>query len=41
MDAIAELLAELRGEPAPAERWDPVKHGQKETGRLDRKDGSR
>ena len=23
MDAIAALLAELRGEPAPAERWDP------------------
>lgn len=35
MDAIAALLAELRGEPAPAERWDPTKHGQKETGRLD------
>lgn len=35
MDAIAALLAELREEPAPAERWDPAKHGQKETGRLD------
>jgi 1-acyl-sn-glycerol-3-phosphate acyltransferase len=35
MDAIAGLLAELRHEPAPAERWDPTKHGQKETGRLD------
>lgn len=35
MDAIAALLAELRGEPAPAERWDPVVHGQKETGRLE------
>ncbi|GGR23532.1 1-acyl-sn-glycerol-3-phosphate acyltransferase [Agromyces mediolanus] len=35
MDAIAELLAELRGEPAPAERWDPVVHGQKETGRIE------
>ncbi|MGI9824008.1 lysophospholipid acyltransferase family protein [Agromyces sp. Marseille-Q5079] len=35
MDAIAALLAELRGEPAPAERWDPTKHGQNETGRLD------
>ncbi|MFC9559508.1 lysophospholipid acyltransferase family protein [Agromyces sp. NPDC056965] len=35
MDAIAELLAELRGEPAPAERWDPTQHGQKETGRLE------
>jgi len=35
MDAIAELLAELRGEPAPPERWDPSAHGQRETGRLD------
>jgi len=35
MDAIAELLAELRGEPAPPERWDPTAHGQRETGRLD------
>jgi 1-acyl-sn-glycerol-3-phosphate acyltransferase len=35
MKAIAELLAELRGEPAPAERWDPTQHGQKETGRLE------
>jgi 1-acyl-sn-glycerol-3-phosphate acyltransferase len=35
MNAIAALLAELRGEPAPAERWDPSAHGQKETGRLE------
>jgi 1-acyl-sn-glycerol-3-phosphate acyltransferase len=35
MDAIAALLGELRGEAPPAERWDPAKHGQKETGRLD------
>ncbi|MFF2270894.1 lysophospholipid acyltransferase family protein [Agromyces sp. NPDC058136] len=35
MDAIAELLAEIRHEPAPAERWDPAAHGQKETGRLE------
>lgn len=35
MDAIAALLAEVRHEPAPAERWDPVAHGQKETGRLE------
>jgi len=35
MDAIAALLAEVRGEPAPPERWDPAAHGQKETGRLD------
>lgn len=35
MDAIAALLAELRGEPAPAERWNPAAHGQKDTGRLE------
>ena len=35
MDAIAALLAELRGEQAPAKRWDPTQHGQKETGRLE------
>jgi 1-acyl-sn-glycerol-3-phosphate acyltransferase len=35
MDRIAQLLAELRGIPAPAERWNPAAHGQKETGRLD------
>ncbi|WP_395242859.1 lysophospholipid acyltransferase family protein [Agromyces sp. MMS24-K17] len=35
MDAIAALLAELRGEPAPAERWDPAVHGQKEIGRIE------
>ncbi|WP_394552413.1 lysophospholipid acyltransferase family protein [Agromyces sp. MMS24-JH15] len=35
MDAIAALLAQLRGEPAPAERWDPVVHGQKEIGRIE------
>ena len=35
MDAIAALLAEVRDEPAPAERWDPAAHGQKETGRLE------
>ncbi|WP_417564547.1 lysophospholipid acyltransferase family protein [Microbacterium sp.] len=35
MDAVAELLSQLRGTPAPAERWDPAQHGQKETGRLD------
>ncbi|WP_448810344.1 lysophospholipid acyltransferase family protein [Agromyces bauzanensis] len=35
MNAIAALLSELRGEPAPAERWDPAAHGQKETGRLE------
>lgn len=35
MDRIAALLADIRGIPAPAERWNPAEHGQKETGRLD------
>ncbi|MFC8681469.1 lysophospholipid acyltransferase family protein [Microbacterium ureisolvens] len=35
MADIAGLLAQLRGEPAPAERWNPADHGQKETGRLE------
>lgn len=35
MAAIAELLAVLRDEPAPATRWNPADHGQKETGRLE------
>lgn len=35
MARIAELLSGLRGEPAPAERWNPASHGQKETGRLE------
>jgi 1-acyl-sn-glycerol-3-phosphate acyltransferase len=35
MNAIAELLGELREEQPPAERWDPVKNNQKETGRFD------
>lgn len=35
MDSIAELLAELRDEPAPPERWNPADHGQRETGRLE------
>lgn len=34
MADIAGLLSELRGEPAPAERWNPAAHGQNETGRL-------
>jgi len=34
MAAITVLLGELRGETPPAERWDPVKNGQSETGRL-------
>jgi 1-acyl-sn-glycerol-3-phosphate acyltransferase len=35
MADVARLLAQLRGEPAPAERWNPSDHGQKETGRLE------
>ena len=35
MAAITALLEQLRAEKAPAERWNPSEHGQKETGRLD------
>ncbi len=35
MQAITALVEELRGEQAPAERWDPVEHGQPEIGRLE------
>ncbi|WP_224751600.1 lysophospholipid acyltransferase family protein [Microbacterium helvum] len=35
MADIAGLLSRLRGEPAPATRWNPADHGQKETGRLE------
>jgi 1-acyl-sn-glycerol-3-phosphate acyltransferase len=35
MAAITALLVELRGEPAPAEPWDPAKHKQSETGRFE------
>lgn len=35
MNAITALLEDLRDEKAPAERWNPASHGQKETGRLD------
>ncbi len=34
MDAITALLAQLREEQPPAERWDPSKHQQSETGRF-------
>ncbi len=34
MDAITALLQTIRGGEPPAERWDPSKHGQSETGRL-------
>jgi 1-acyl-sn-glycerol-3-phosphate acyltransferase len=33
MQAVTALVAELRGETAPAERWDPAAHGQSEFGR--------
>ena len=36
MDAITALLEDLRGEKAPAERWDPAKHGQSEIGNFER-----
>lgn len=35
MAAITALLEQLRDEKAPAKRWNPADHGQKETGRLD------
>jgi len=35
MNELAHLLEDLRGETAPAERWNPTEHGQKETGRLE------
>jgi 1-acyl-sn-glycerol-3-phosphate acyltransferase len=35
MQGITALLEQLRDEKAPAERWNPSSHGQKETGRLD------
>jgi 1-acyl-sn-glycerol-3-phosphate acyltransferase len=35
MDRLAEMLADVRGIPAPEVRWDPSVHGQGETGRLE------
>ena len=35
MQEVTRLLEQLRGETAPAERWDPAKHGQSETGRFE------
>jgi 1-acyl-sn-glycerol-3-phosphate acyltransferase len=34
MAAITSVLEELRGETAPAERWNPAAHGQSEHGRI-------
>lgn len=33
MEAIVDLVEELRGETSPAARWDPAEHGQSEFGR--------
>ncbi|NUP74478.1 MAG: 1-acyl-sn-glycerol-3-phosphate acyltransferase, partial [Sinomonas sp.] len=33
MEALTALLAELRGEEPPAERWDPAAHQQTKHGR--------
>ncbi|MET0990741.1 MAG: lysophospholipid acyltransferase family protein [Glaciihabitans sp.] len=35
MQAITALVEELRGEKAPAVRWDPAKNNQTETGRFE------
>ena len=35
MDAVTELVERLRSEKAPAERWNPTKNHQKETGRFE------
>ena len=35
MRRITELLEELRGEQAPATRWDPAANNQKETGKFE------
>jgi 1-acyl-sn-glycerol-3-phosphate acyltransferase len=32
LDAIADLLAQLRGQDRPTRRWDPREHGQPRTG---------
>jgi len=35
MNDITRLLEGIRGEKAPAERWDPASHSQNETGRFE------
>jgi 1-acyl-sn-glycerol-3-phosphate acyltransferase len=40
MGAIAELLATLRGEEPPAERWDPAAHNQSKHGRFESRGAS-
>ena len=39
MHGITELVAELRGEPAPEQVWDPTEHGQSVTGNF-KKEGN-
>lgn len=39
MAAVAELVADLRGEEAPPVRWNPREHGQTEVGRYTRDEG--
>lgn len=34
MDAITELVADLRGEKPPTKRWDPAQHGQTKHGNF-------
>ncbi len=40
MDAITALLADLRGEEPPAERWDPAAHNQATHGRFVERGGA-
>jgi 1-acyl-sn-glycerol-3-phosphate acyltransferase len=40
MDAITGLLAGLRGEQPPAQRWDPAAHNQPTQGRFVEQDGT-
>ena len=35
MRSITELVEQLRGATAPAQRWDPAEHGQSEFGRIE------
>jgi 1-acyl-sn-glycerol-3-phosphate acyltransferase len=35
MVAITDLVADMRGETPPAERWDPARKGQSEIGRFE------
>ena len=34
MNAIADLVGQLRGEDPPNKRWDPTAHSQEETGNF-------